>query len=296
MIAVEKAEPDNQIPITRMCELLGVSRSGYHAWVARQGADPGPRARRRAELAVKVVAAHTASDGTYGAPRVLAELRAGGEQVSRKTVARIMADNAIHGISPRTFTPLTTISDGRPCQLPDLVERRFDTGVLNRVWTSDITYLSTGEGWLYLCAVRDGYSRRVLGYAFSDSLHTDLVEDAMRKAVTFRHGDTRGVVFHADRGCQYTSAQLARAAKRFELRLSVGRTGVCFDNSQQESFWSTLKTEFYHRHRFATRQAAMVAVASWIEIVYNRRRRHSALNYLSPIDFENNMTHGRKAA
>lgn len=118
----------------------------------------------------------------------------------------------------------------------------------------------------------------------------------MRKAVTFRHGDTRGVVFHADRGCQYTSAQLARAAKRFELRLSVGRTGVCFDNSQQESFWSTLKTEFYHRHHFGTRQAAMIAVASWIEIIYNRRRRHSALDYLSPVDFENTMTRGLKAA
>lgn len=296
MIAAEKAEPDHQIPIGRMCELLGVSRSGYHAWVARQGAEPGPRARRRADLARKIIAAHTASDATYGAPRVLAELRASGEQVSRKTVARIMAAHDIHGISPRPSRPLTTIGGDRPCRLPDLVGRRFDTGVLNQVWTSDITYLATGEGWLYLCAVRDGCSRRVLGYAFSDRLHTDLVEDAMRKAVAFRHGDTRGAVFHADRGCQYTSAQLTRAATRYDLRLSVGRTGVCFDNAQQESFWSTLKTEFYHRHHFATRQEAMVAVTSWIEIVYNRRRRHSALGYLSPIDFEHTKTHGLKAA
>ncbi len=144
--------------------------------------------------------------------------------------------------------------------------------------------------------MRNGCSRRVLGYAFSDSLHTDLVEDAMRKAVTFRHGDTRQTIFRADRGCQCTSAQLAQAAKRFEMRLSVGRTGVCFDNAQQESFWSVLKTEFYHRHHVATRQAAMVAVASWIEIVYNRRRRHSALDYLSPVDFEHTMTHDLKAA
>ncbi len=133
MIAAKKAEPDNQIPLARMCQLLGVSRSGHHAWVARQNAEPGPRARRRAELAAKVITAHAASDGTYGSPGVLAELRAGGEQVSRKTIAKIMPDHDIHGISPRPFTPVTTTSDARPCRIPDLVERRFDTGTLNRV-------------------------------------------------------------------------------------------------------------------------------------------------------------------
>ena len=174
--------------------------------------------------------------------------------------------------------------------IPDLVQRRFDQGALNVVWTSDITYLATGQGWLYLCAVRDGCSRRVLGYAFADNLHTDLVESALRRAVTFRDGDTSRVIFHADRGCQYTSTQLAEVAAKLDVRLSVGRTGVCWDNAQQESFWSTLKTEHYHRHAYATRAEAIHAVSTWIENVYNRRRRHSALGQISPVAFEHRLT------
>lgn len=151
--------------------------------------------------------------------------------VSRKTVAKLMRENGIYGISPRGWVPVTTIVDPAPDTIPDLVQRRFDRGGLNQVWTSDITYLATGQGWLYLCAVRDGCSRRVLGYAFSDSLHTDLVETALRRAVTFRTGDSAGVIFHADRGCQYTSAQVAGVADELGVRLSVGRTGVCWDNA-----------------------------------------------------------------
>ena len=163
------------------------------------------------------------------------------------------------------------------------------------VWTSDITYLDTGQGWLYLCAVRDGCSRRVIGYAFSDSLHTDVVETALRRAVQFRGHDTAGVIFHADRGCQYTSAQMAVVADQVGVRLSVGRTGVCFDNAQQESFWSTLKTEFYDRHAFATRADAVHAVISWIETIYNRRRRHSALGMINPVAFEHRLTAAQAA-
>lgn len=191
---------------------------------------------------------------------------------------------------------MTTITDPSPHTIPDLVGRRFDTGELNTVWTSDITYLATGEGWLYLCAVRDGCSRRVLGYAFSDSLHTDLVEEALRRAVTFRDGDTARVIFHADRGCQYTSEQLDRTARNLHVRISVGRTGVCWDNAQQESFWSTLKTEYYHRHDFTTRAAATLGVSDWIETVYNRRRRHSALGNISPVTFEHQTTTAASAA
>ena len=158
------------------------------------------------------------------------------------------------------------------------------------MWTSDITYLATGQGWLYLCAVRDGCSRRVIGYAFSDSLHTDLVETALRRAVLFRDGESTGVIFHADRGCQYTSTQLADAAEELDVRLSVGRTGVCWDNAQHESFWSTLKTEFYNRYQFATRTEATASVSEWIETIYNRRRRHSALGHTSPVTFEHRLT------
>jgi len=145
---------------------------------------------------------------------------------------------------------------------------------------------------VYLCAVRDGCSRRVLGYAFSDRLHTDVVETALRRAVTFRGqetGETAQVIFHADRGCQYTSTQLADVAEELDVRLSVGRTGVCWDNAQQESFWSTLKTEYYQRHWFATRSEAIRAVSSWIETVYNRRRRHSSLGQISPVAFEHQL-------
>ena len=201
-----------------------------------------------------------------------------------------MRVNEIRGISPRPWRPVTTIADVNPHTIPDLVERRFDRGVLNVVWTSDITYLATGEGWLYLAAVRDGCSRRVIGYAFADNLHTDLVESALRRAVTFREGDTAGVIFHADRGCQYTSTQLAQVAEELDVRLSVGRTGVCWDNAQQESFWSTLKTEHYHRHTFATRAEAIASVSTWIEQVYNRRRRHSSLGQINPVAFEHRLT------
>jgi putative transposase len=272
-----------------MADLLGVSRSGYYAWADRQDAEPGPRQARRAVLLAKIKVAHQESDGVNGAPRILTDLREAGEAVSGKTVAKIMRENNIRGISPRRWRPVTTIADSAPHAIPDLVGRRFDRGRLNTVWTSDITYLSTGEGWLYLCAVRDGCSRRVIGYAFADNLHTDLVETAVRRAVTFRDpatGSTGRVIFHADRGCQYTSDQLDRVAREIDVRLSVGRTGVCWDNAQQESFWSTLKNEFYDRHDFATRAEAIGAVSGWIERVYNRRRRHSALGQIPPVLFE----------
>ncbi len=276
-----------------MVDLLQVSRSGYYAWANRQaGSELGARAARRADLVVKIQVAHDASDGVNGAPRILADLREAGEVVSRKTVAKLMRESEIRGISPRPWRPVTTIADATAHTIPDLVQRRFDRGALNAVWTSDITYLATGQGWLYLCAVRDGCSRRVIGYAFADNLHTDLVESALRRAVTFRDRATCGtgqVIFHADRGCQYTSTQLAEVAAELDVRLSVGRTGVCWDNAQQESFWSTLKTEYYQRHQFGTRAQAITAVSSWIETVYNRRRRHSALGQISPVAFEENL-------
>jgi putative transposase len=289
VIEAEKANYE----VTRMVELLGVSRSGYYAWRDRRVAGWGPRAARRSELTVAIRAAHQASDGVNGAPRILADLRAAGEVVSRKTVAKLMRANNIRGISPRPWRPVTTIGSDQPNTLPDLVSRRFDRGALNVVWTSDITYLSTGEGWLYLCAVRDGCSRRVIGYAFANTLHADLVETALRRAVLFRDpatGPTAGVIFHADRGCQYTSTQLADVADELGVRLSVGRTGVCWDNAQQESFWSTLKTEFYQRRSFPTRTAAIRAVSAWIDEVYNRRRRHSSLGQIPPIPFEQQLT------
>jgi putative transposase len=286
LIEMEKATFD----VTWMCRRLHVSRAGYYKWRQRKASAPSEREQRKQRLLTLIRKSHQDSDGVNGAPRVTADLREAGEVVSRKTVAKIMRANEIRGISPRPCRPVTTIPDQVAHAIPDRVGRRFDRGALNLVWTSDITYLRTDEGWLYLCAVRDGHSRRVVGYEFSDSLHTDLVETALRRAVSFRDGCTRGVIFHADRGCQYTSTQLHKAARDLRVRLSVGRTGVCWDNSQIESFWSTLKTEFYDRYHFATRAEAIHAVSSWIETVYNRSRRHSALGYLAPVTFENRTT------
>lgn len=292
MIEAEKAT----YPIKRMCDLLEVSRSGYYKWRANRDAGPTPAQRRRADLDAKVAKFHTASDGVYGAPRLLADLRADGERVSRKTVAASLRRQGLAGISPRRFAPATTVVDLDAAVPEDLVRRRFDTGVLNRVWTSDITYLRTGEGWLYLCAVRDGCSRRVIGWAIDEYLHTDLVQAALAMAVAMRGELADEVILHADRGCQYTSGQLARFAREHNLVRSVGRTAVCWDNAQAESFWATLKVEFYDRYLWPTKAAAKVAVGDWIERVYNRRRRHSAIAMMNPVDFEDRLIQTAQAA
>jgi transposase InsO family protein len=285
MFRLIEAEKTNYT-IAKMAGLLEVSRSGYYKWVAARAAGPSPAVVRRGELDVKVAAFHAASDEVYGSPRILADLREDGEVVSRKSVAASMRRQHLRGISPRKFTPITTISDAGRANPPDLVKRTWDTGHLDRVWTSDITYLATGQGWLYLCAVRDGCSRRVIGWAMADHMRTELVTAALNMAVSFRGQRPASVVFHADRGTQYTSTEMADYAGAHGLACSVGRTGVCWDNAQQESYWSSLKSEFYDRRDWPTRAEAITAVGDWIERVYNRRRRHSALNMLTPVRFE----------
>ncbi len=213
--------------LTRMARLLGVSRSGYYDWAARQGGEPSPAQQRAAALTEQIRACHAASDGVYGAPRILADLREAGEVVSAKTVAKLMRSHRIVGVSPRRWTPVTTLPGADPAATPDLVRRSFDRGRLNAVWISDITYLATDQGWLYLCAVRDGHSRRVLGWAVEDHMRTDLVETALRRAVILRGVLPEKVVFHADRGTQYTSTQIADAARDLGVLRSMGRTGVC---------------------------------------------------------------------
>jgi len=282
--------------VARMARLLSVSRSGYYAWSTRRAAGPSEREQRSAALSVKIKEFHAASDEVYGSPRILADLREAGETVSGKTVAKLMRAGHIVGISPRRFTPVTTLPGPDPAPAPDLVKRRFDRGRLNAVWISDITYLDTDEGWLYLCAVRDGCSRRVLGWAIEDHMRTDLVEAALRQAVTLRGELPDDVVFHADRGTQFTSAQIANAATGFRVLRSMGRTGVCWDNAAAETFWSTLKTEFYNRRRWHTKAEARLAVGAWITDRYNRRRRHSSIGMLTPVRFEESLTQTAHAA
>lgn len=285
MIEAEKAN-GTMLTVTRMCMLLGVDRRRFYEWRARVAAGPSSRQQRAAELSAQIVASHAASAGTYGAPRIRADLQDAGVAVSRKTVAKLMRAHGIAGISSRAWHPATTVHGEDPFPVPDLIEREFDQGERDVAWFSDITYLRTGEGWAYLCVVRDGHTRRVLGRHVADSMHADLVEHALRQAVALRGVLPGKVIFHADRGTQYTSSQLADAAKELGMLRSMGRTGVCWDNAAAESFWSTFKNEYYHRHVFATIDAARRGAYAWIDGWYNARRRHSGIGYLSPLEYE----------
>jgi putative transposase len=275
------AEKSN-FSIARMARLLGVSRSGYYAWLDRA---PSARTVRRERIEQKVSWFHGESDEVSGAPRILADLRADGEVISRKTVAKAMRRLGLRGICPKRWRT-TTVTDRTDTYPVDAVRRVFDAGALNTVWVSDITYLRTWQGWLYLATVIDTHSRRVIGWAIAEHMRADLVQDALQMAITLRGEQGGRVVFHADRGTQYASRQIATFAAANGVTRSMGRTGVCWDNAMAESFFATLKTEFYYRRAWPTNTAARLAVGAWIEGRYNRRRRHSALGQISPVQFE----------
>ena len=275
--------------IRRMARLLDVSPSGYHAYVKRMAATVlTPRQQRRADLEAKIIEVHRASDGRYGSPRVTAELRDQGEVVTEKTVAKIMAAIGIEGISPRTFKVKTTVVDPAASFPPDLVNRRFDQGRLDAVWLTDITYLSCGQGEMFLCAIRDGHSRKVLGYSIAEHIGAEMVTDAIDAAVDARGGRCRGTILHSDRGGEYTAHLTAKACFRYGLRRSMGATGICWDNSPAESFWSTFKHEEYYRHVYATKTELITGVDNWI-LFYNNVRRHSKIGMLSPENYEKSL-------
>lgn len=275
--------------VRRMARLLEVSASGCYAYVKRCAATVlTPREQRRADLEVKSVQAHKDSGGTYGSPRITAELRDRGEVVGAKTVARVMAGIGIGGMSPRTFKVRTTVADPRASFPPDLVDRRFDQGRPDAVWLTDITYLSCGEGEVFLCAIRDGHSRKVLGYSVADHIGAGMVATAIGAAVATRGGACRGTVPHSDRGGEYTANLTARSCFRHGLCRSMGATGICRDNSPAESFWSTFKHEHHYRHVYATKAELVAAVDKWVTF-YNSVRRHSALGMISPDDYESSL-------
>ncbi len=283
------AEKSNHT-LSRMARLLGVSRSGYYAWTQRP---PSKRAVRAERIEAKVAWFHGDSDEVSGAPRILADLREDGETISRKTVAKTMRKLGLRGICPKRWKT-TTVSDSNDTYPVDAVNRAWDTGVINAVWIGDITYLRTWEGWLYLATVIDACSRRVIGWAIADHMRTDLVQDALQMAITLRGELPEKVVFHADRGTQYASEQIARFATANGITRSMGRTGVCWDNAMAESFFATLKTEFYYRRVWPTKAGASTAVGAWIEDRYNRRRRHSSIGQISPVTFE--LQHSNQTA
>lgn len=272
----------NNFTVVRMAALLGVSRSGFYAWIKRK---PSKQEERQEELAKKITQSHTASDGVYGSPRVHADLQAQGEKVSRKTVAKIMRDLGLKGVFPRRYQT-TTLRDNADTYPEDLAQRQWDKGQINQLWVGDITHLRTHQGWLYFAVVMDAHSRRIVGWAINDTMTTDLVQDALSMACTLREDLPEEVIFHTDRGTQYASHQMQVWTGDHGVTRSMGATGVAWDNAMVESFFATFKTEFYYRHTWPTKHLAAQETGRWVEEVYNRRRRHSALGQLDPVTYE----------
>jgi putative transposase len=266
-------------PIAVMCRVLDVSASGYYAWAKRPVSG---RAVMDAALIGEIRAAHAASRGTYGAPRLHVDLADAGIHVSRKRVARLMRIAGLAGVSRRKST-VTTVRDGAR-QAPDLVDRNFTADEPNMLWVADITYIPTWAGFLYLAVVLDAFSRRIVGWSMATTLHRQVVLDALDMALWQRQPN--GVIHHSDQGSQYTSIEFGKRCREAGVRPSMGSVGDAYDNAMAESFFATLECELLDRHRFKTQAEARIAVFGFIEGFYNLRRRHSSLGYLSPIKFE----------
>jgi len=269
-------------PIAVMCRILGVSPSGYYAWVKRP---TSARALMDAALTAEIRAAHAASKGTYGAPRLRVDLVEAGIRVSRKRVARLMRNAGLVGVSRRKST-VTSVRD-RARQAPDLVDRDFTADQPNRLWVADITYIPTWAGFLYLAVVLDAFSRRIVGWAMANHLRTELVLDALGMAIGQRQ--PTDVIHHSDQGSQYTSLAFGGRCREAGVRPSMGSVGDAYDNAMCESFFATLECELLARRRFGSQAEARMAVFRFIEGWYNPARRHSGLGYLSPIAYEEMM-------
>jgi putative transposase len=278
--------------VTQLCRIAQVSRTAYYEWQDRA---PSQRARDDAALTATIRAIHAASDGQYGVPRVLAELQAQGHEVGRKRVARLMKAAGLRGRRlPRWIR--TTTPEPTPPAIPDLVHGQFEASAPDVLWVGDITYIRTWEGWLYLATVIDVFSRRVIGFSLAGHMRASLVCDALTMAVATRGGNVEGVIFHSDRGCQYTSAEVHALCDAHGMKQSMGKTGVCWDNALAESFFATYKLELIEPRSWPTRARTRTATVHWIEAVYNRRRRHSAIDMMSPVDYEDRYWNRRAAA
>lgn len=273
-------------PVDTMARTMKVSRSGYYAWRSRE---PSARDVADRELTELIRAIHDASRQTYGAPRVHAELAARGVHVGRKRVERLMKLAGLSGVSRRR-SARTTVRDGRVRPSADLVDRNFYAEKPNELWVADITYVPTWVGFLYLAIVLDAFSRRVVGWAMGTNLKTQLVLDAMNMAIGQRK--PQDVIHHSDQGSQYTSVAFGLRCKEAGVRPSMGSVGDAYDNAMCESFFATLECELLDRRKFQTKAEARMAVFEFIEGWYNPGRRHSALGYLSPIDYEREAANG----
>lgn len=270
-------------PLGMMCRVLQVSRSGFYAWRRRK---PSRRAQREAELIKKIRKVHEDSRGLYGYPRAHRALLIEGEVVSRNTVARLMRKAKIRARIRRRYVPRTTDSRHERPVADNLLQRDFAAAAPNRKWLADITYVPTGEGWLYLAAVLDTFSRRIVGWSMADHMEVDLVADALKMALVHRRPAGAKLLHHSDRGSQYASDDYQHLLQRHGITVSMSGRGDCYDNAMMESFWATLKCELVHQQRYATRMQARQSIFEYIEVFYNRRRLHSSLGYVSPDSFE----------
>ena len=268
-------------PIEVMCQVLGVSRSGYYAWKTR----PEPTKKvKDAQLAATIAAAHKRSRGIYGSPRVHRDLKARGLRIGRKRVERLMRENGLKGRTKRRFV-CTTDSDHSLPVAPNLLDRHFETDAPNRVWVGDVTYIATADGWLYLAVLLDLFSRRVVGWATSANNDRTLALAALERALRDRRPPV-GLLHHTDRGSPYASEDYQSALAESGVVVSMSRTGNCYDNAVAESFFGTLKAEHVDHEDFPSREVAHASIADYIEGFYNSARRHSSLDYVSPIEFE----------
>ena len=268
--------------MTVMCNVLDVSRSGYYAW---RKAEPSARSEENKRLTAKIVEVHEDSRRSYGSPRVHAELVAQGFEVGRNRIARLMRDEGIVGRRKPRFRK-TTDSNHKLPVAGNVLDRQFATDEPDRAWVADITYVWTQQGWLYLAVIIDLFARRVVGWSMADHMRTELVLDALTAALGSRLPSPTGLVFHSDRGSQYASGDYQKALAAAGVTCSMSRRGNCWDNAVAESFFSTLKTELVHNVIFLTRESAQNAIAEWIEMFYNGKRRHSSLGYATPLEAE----------
>ena len=272
-----------------MCRVLEVSPSGYYAWKKR---GPSERTQEDDKLVEKIEAIHHKSRGSYGSPRIHAELHAQGMAVGRNRVARLMRENGICGAMGRKFTKTTDSNHDFPIA-PNLLARQFEAPEPDSTWVADISYVWTAEGWLYLAVIIDLFSRRVVGWSMDATMAQQLVLNALRMALGHRRPSSSGLIFHSDRGSQYAAKNYRAALDEAGIACSMSRRGDCWDNAVAESFFATLKKELVHRRLFVSRADAKTAIAEYIEVFYNRIRRHSTLGYLSPVDFEDRFYNDR---
>ncbi len=271
-----------QFGIAPMCRVLEVTRAGYYAY--RRSLE-SPRIAEEAALRERIAAAHAESRGTYGSPRILEQLRRNGEEVGKRRVERIMRGAGLVGTRRGRHKTTTRANPAHPVE-PNVLDRDFTASRPNERWVTDITYIWTDEGWCYLAAILDLYSRAVVGWQLSSSLSTALPLDALRKALLRRRRDLGPLLHHSDRGCQYTSGDYRAALAAEGITVSMSRRGNCWDNAVAESFFATLKTELVYQRRWATRLELRAALFDYLETFYNRTRLHSALDYRTPAEVE----------